>query len=145
MSVLFEKPRQKIPDFQVSFNFFCILWFYDSWLEVCLIFHFIIIYSEISFGKGLYCMEIQSLDFQSRSIKWFLYFCMLFFYWKVFLEAYPEMGRASVREIFMKIVDGFLSLAIFTENSVSDVWLGSECWLELRCHYQAYYNVYYSN
>ena len=37
------------------------------------VFQFIIVYSEIPFGKGLYRMEIQSIDLESWSIDLFLY------------------------------------------------------------------------
>ena len=88
------------------------------------IFQLIKVYLEIPFGKGLYHREIQSIDLKFRSIDWFLY--GVIFYWKVFPEAYTKPSRASRAENFVKMVNDFRSLAIFTESYVSDVWVGSE-------------------
>ena len=65
-------------DFHVIFNSFLYYEFCEFCLEDDFIFQFIIVYSEIPFGKGLHRMETQPVNLQSKSIEWFLYGAILF-------------------------------------------------------------------
>ena len=115
------KTKVRTTDFHGNINYFLWYNFYNFCLEINFILQVVIVYSELPFGKDMYRMKILSINLQNGWTHWFLYGTI--FYCKAFSEAYPEPVRASRTDIFVKIVNGFPSLAIFAESSVSVVWL----------------------
>ena len=61
-------------------------------------------------------------------------------------DVYSDPTGTSTKEFFAKKVNGFQLLAIFTESSVLDFWLGSECASSAvnYFHKQLYKEVFYS-